>query len=286
MNIEILQYFKEIADLKSISKASVKFHISQSALSQMIQKLEDNIDYKLFNRSNKGVELTKMGKIVYEYTKTILKTYEKMLNELDSVEKNQVKLIIDSTWAISYYSLPALLIEAKKKYPYIDYEIHSDRSEEIVENVENGIADIGIIYGDYNSDKLSSIYYGNEDIVLVANSDYNISDKISLNELFNYQMIYFKNGCYYTDIKIKISKFLDDEVFENEPLLNLDSISAVKSSILEGYGIAFLPYSSVRKEVNEKQFKIIEVDKLFIKQKINIISLKTNNNHIRNIIDL
>src|SRR5690554_3927973 len=120
MNIESIQYFKQIAEVKSISKVSLQSHISQSALSQMIQKLEENIGYQLFHRSNKGVELTKMGEIVYDYSNTILKTYQKMIDELASFEKHKDKIIINSTWALANYSLPSFLVAMKNKYPYID----------------------------------------------------------------------------------------------------------------------------------------------------------------------
>lgn len=290
MNIEILQYFIDIADLKSISKVSLKSHISQSALSQMIQKLEDNLGYTVFVRSNKGVELTEMGKVVYEYAMNILQTHNKMLSELASLEKNKIKIIINSTWALSFYSLPSLILEAKRKYPYIDFEIQSSRSEDIVKNVENGLVDIGIIYGDYRSDELIANHIGDEKIILVALNEYKIPDKITLDELFCFQLIYFKNGCYNTDIKKVISEHLSSEEvnkYGEEPLLNLDSISAVKSSILEGHGIGFLPYSAVRKEVNEKQFKIIEIENIKIVLKINIIYTKSNqsNNHIMKIVE-
>lgn len=290
MNIEILKYFIDIADLKSISKVSIKSHISQSALSQMMQKLEDNLGYTVFERSNKGVELTEMGKVVYEYATNILHTHNKMLAELASLEKNKIKIIINSTWALSFYSLPSLILEAKRKYPNFDFEIQSNRSEDIVKNVENGLADIGIIYGDYFSAEIISTQIGEEKIVLVALSDFNIDNTITLDELFDYQLIYFKNGCYNTDIKKVISEHLSSEdvnKYGEEPLLNLDSISAVKASIFEGHGIGFLPYSAVKKEVNEKQFKIIDIENISIVLKINLIYTKINqnNHHIKKIVE-
>ncbi len=277
MNIESLKYFREIADVKSISKVSLQSHISQSALSQMIQKLEESIGYELLNRSNKGVELTEMGKVVYDYSDKILKTYQKMIDELSWMKQNQHNVIINSTWAISHYSLPCLLVEMKNQYPNIHYEIRSNRSEEIVKNVENGLADIGIIYCDRPSELIKTIHFCDEPIVLVSSKDFNIPPKILVSDLFQYKIIYFKDGCYNTNVYETISLYLtnmNQHPIDFNPLLSLDSISAVKSSVSEGFGISFLPYSAVKKEINENRFKLIELNDINLKLKVNIISLK------------
>jgi len=60
MNISTLQFYKEIVESMSISKVAQNGHISQSALSQNIQKLESELGYQLLNRSNKGVYPTEM----------------------------------------------------------------------------------------------------------------------------------------------------------------------------------------------------------------------------------
>ena len=88
MHIEYFDYFYKVAKLKSISKVAKNIHISQSALSQQIQKLEDSLGYKLLERSNKGVELTEMGEIVLKYSENIIKVYENMMEELDKGKSN------------------------------------------------------------------------------------------------------------------------------------------------------------------------------------------------------
>ena len=63
MNLTALEYFREIVESRSISKVATNRHISQSALSQNIHKLEDELGFMLLERSNKGVEPTEAGRI-------------------------------------------------------------------------------------------------------------------------------------------------------------------------------------------------------------------------------
>lgn len=100
MRISSLKYFYEVAELKSISKVSNNLHISQPALSHQLSKLEKDLDAKLFERSNRGVELTDKGKILYNYTKEMLELHNNLLDELgksDNTEK-EIKINILSRY--------------------------------------------------------------------------------------------------------------------------------------------------------------------------------------------
>ena len=94
MRISSLMYFYEVAELKSISKVSNNLHISQPALSHQLSSLEKQLGVTIFERSNKGVELTDKGKILYNYSKEILKLHNSLLDEINmtSESKKEVKI--------------------------------------------------------------------------------------------------------------------------------------------------------------------------------------------------
>ena len=72
MNITYLRSFYTTVKFNSISKAAKDMHLTQPGLSMQLQSLENEIGTKLLNRSNKGVELTEEGKVVYEYAGTMI----------------------------------------------------------------------------------------------------------------------------------------------------------------------------------------------------------------------
>lgn len=65
MNIKTIKLFLNICDSKNFSKSATSMHVSPSALSRQIQKLEDEIGHPLFIRDNRSVELTPAGKSYY-----------------------------------------------------------------------------------------------------------------------------------------------------------------------------------------------------------------------------
>ena len=100
MRISSLRYFYEVSELKSISKVSNNLHISQPALSHQLSKLEKELGAKLFERSNRGVELTEKGKVLYNYAKEILNSHNNLLEELNQEEftKQEIKISILSRY--------------------------------------------------------------------------------------------------------------------------------------------------------------------------------------------
>ena len=86
MLLENVIMFSKVASQKSISKVAAANHISQPALSQQMQRLEEELGTKLFVRSNRGIELTEAGHIMQRYAVFFEKNYEN-LQRLDKLIK-------------------------------------------------------------------------------------------------------------------------------------------------------------------------------------------------------
>ena len=80
---DVYNLFLKVVETGSISKAANELFISQPALSQQLKKLEKEFNAKLFTRSNKGIELTKEGKIVYKYFSMFEECLEEMRGEIE-----------------------------------------------------------------------------------------------------------------------------------------------------------------------------------------------------------
>lgn len=145
MNISALKYYKEVVETQSISKVAQNSHISQSALSQMMQKLEAELGYKLLNRSNKGVYPTDLGKVVYKYSGIMIRIHEKMIDELISHQHHMENVRINGYGSFINYSLPCIMYKIKKKFPKYKFELHSKTNEESFNDLINEVVDIGFV---------------------------------------------------------------------------------------------------------------------------------------------
>ena len=152
MHIENLRFFYEVAKAKSISTVAKSSHISQSALSQQLLKLEDSLNAKLFIRSNKGVTLTTEGEIVYKHCKVILNTYEKMLYEVESSNSQESHINIDGINILTSTLIPSAISKIKRSFP--NHIIKITSSEDNSNNIIHNISDINISYNNYNNTQI------------------------------------------------------------------------------------------------------------------------------------
>jgi len=284
MHIEYLKYFCDVATIRSISKVANSSHISQPALSQQIQRLEDSLGYKLLERSNKGVEMTEAGIIVAKYAKNLIKAYDNMIEDLDAINKRNGTIRIEACPTMATYALPCTIYKIKESFPNYDYNLNSNLSEVVENNILNDICDVGFIQGKPDDSSLVSSKIGTDQMVLVAGADFKIDDEITLNELEAYPLIMMHD-------RFKCRKLIDESFKEHGTdikayniLFTLDSTESVKSSVIRGHGVSFLPYIAIKKELYTKQLKVISVADIDLKYDI-YITYKRNTDMNKNVKD-
>lgn len=277
MHIESIEYFYKVAGAKSISKVASNAHISQSALSQQISKLEDSLGYKLLNRSNKGVELTDKGQIVYKYADSIVRTYDAMIEHLREDEQNIHTIRIEANWSIANYSMPCVMYKMKNKFPNNDYQLNSNEAEKIEENLINGIADFGVIYGKPLNRELSYFKIGLDKLVLVSAPDYQIPETVQGKDLLSHPFIMLSDKMNVKEtLKSKLQQ-IDCSVDDLKVLYNSDSMESVKESVLNEFGIAFLPYVAIKKDLYRNELKLIYIDDFSIEYEMFLVYNKKIN---------
>lgn len=287
MNIELLKYFYMIAKGGNISSVAKEVHLSQSALSQQIQRLESDFGKKLLVRSNKGVTLTQAGNIVFKFAQNILRTYDKMCDELESADKDNVTIKIEACHSVADYALPCTLIKANSMHPSHNYELSGNRSSEIVTNVANNICDIGFCCDPvvtFDNKDVIATKVGTNNIVLAGNAEDNWPPEIGVDKLLDGCLITFTDKNNITNVLLQNLKKMGYSQSSMNCNLRVEGIEGAKKLITRKFGIAFLPYISIKEELYKKQFKVIKVPNL--KMDIDIFMLYKQNcsNHVKDFV--
>ena len=150
VDLELYRVFYTVAKNKHMTKASEELHISQPAISQSIKKLEDQLGGILFLRSNKGMELTEEGKMLYEYVKGALELINNAENEFTSfkdLSKGEIKIGCSTTLT------KLILLDALKEfhidYPNIIINITNDLTSNLINDLKIGKLDF-VIFNESN----------------------------------------------------------------------------------------------------------------------------------------
>lgn len=114
MNFEQLRYIIKIAKYGSLIEAAKSLHITQSALSQAITKVERELNVKIFNRTRSGTTPTEVGEKIIQQAKIILEQFQKLKNISNP---NQIKELCIGAIPDSINCLPNTLTTIKRKHP-------------------------------------------------------------------------------------------------------------------------------------------------------------------------
>lgn len=110
--------------------------MSQPSVSSQIQNLECEYNTVLFNRSNKGVTLTKEGELFYQHILTILDSLDKFKEEISVLKKDHRSLIsFGATSTIAENILPDILALLSKTHPEVDFKVKIANAESITQDV-------------------------------------------------------------------------------------------------------------------------------------------------------
>lgn len=138
MNFKQLEYFSAVAEAKSISKAAGVLHVAQPPISRQIAMLEDELEVRLFVRSNKGVELTEAGQSLYQQSQHMFQNLRMMV---DSVRDVSAGLRGVLKIGIIYSDIPVVLNSLKayhEKYPKVELYIRLGSPEDLLSDLKKG----------------------------------------------------------------------------------------------------------------------------------------------------
>ena len=138
--------FNAVAEAGNLSKAAKTLYISQPAISRAVSKLEQNLSVKLFIRGSRGVHLTEEGKLLYEHTKTAfdsLRQGEENLRRINNLGGGILRIGVSTT--LCKHLLMPQLQNFIQEYPHIQISIQCHSTYEIMELLERGSIDIGLI---------------------------------------------------------------------------------------------------------------------------------------------
>ena len=205
MTLNQLKYVCKIAECKTLSKAAAELYLSQPSLTKAIHELENEIGIIIFERTNKGINLSKDGEIFLGYARQVL-------DQANLIEekyiKNQASKQIFCVSTQHYSFAVNAFVDMIKKYEYEEYDFSLIETEtyEIINDVKMRKSELGILYiNDFNKEVLFKILKA-EDLVFnelfVAEPHVFISDKsplakkdiITLDDLKPYPYLSYVQG--------------------------------------------------------------------------------------------
>lgn len=172
MNLKQLKYFLVVAEERQITSAAKKLFIAQPPLSYQLKQLEKEIGAQLFIRNAHGMELTEEGKAFQKYAEKIVDlslTATSQIRQIKTGELGKIRIgVISSCGEVVPNKQFKKLIEY---YPNVSFEIHEANTFGIIEQLQDGIIDLGIVRTPFNLEGLNFKDFHQEPMVAVTNNN-------------------------------------------------------------------------------------------------------------------
>ena len=261
MDLHYLELFNTVAAEESFTKASEILHISQSALSIQIKKLEQQLGFQLFNRIGNKVYLNDNGKILYEYSqsvfKLIMEAEYKLLNKKEFMTGS---LNIGASNTPGTYILPNVIGKFKTEYPNVHISMTIGNTSEVAHLINNGTLDFAVNGGNMTYHKeVNVVRLMEDDLVLVVSpkSEFANVECADSATLRNMGFIVHKTDSqlytYYKNFILLMN------VPENIAI-TLSNIDAIKHAVVANVGVALIPFASVALELELGLLKRIRTE--------------------------
>lgn len=161
MELRVLEYFLTVAREQSITAAAEALHISQPALSTQLKAMETELGKQLLIRGVKGsrkIVLTEEGMILRKRAEEILSLVRRTENEITQSDQTIAGDVFIGTGETEIVRLFAMVAKKlQKKYPDIQYHISSGNAEHVLEYLDKGLIDFGLLFTEIDSQKYETI---------------------------------------------------------------------------------------------------------------------------------
>ncbi len=260
MDIRNIKTFVRVAELKNFTKAAQEMNYVQSTVTMQIQLLEKELGFSLFDRVGKKISLTDMGREFLNYAYEMLHIVEKAESISNNATEIKGSLRIGISESLLFSVFNDILPKLKKEYKNLNISIKTGHTFELVDQLKQNQLDIIYISKSLNTDPDIKCYYQKEEqLVFVCANNHAVakSKKVSIKELLSYEFVVTeKEGICFSLLREIAAK-------NNLNLLStveIDSVAALIELVKKGIGVAFLPGYAVKKQMNDKELAIIDVD--------------------------
>ncbi len=241
MELRVLQYFLAIAREQSIVRAAKSLHLSQPTLSTQIKAMEKELGKQLLIRGTKGsrkVTLTEEGMILRKRAEEILNLVQKAQREIslsDKVIVGDVHIGTGETDAVRIIAKAAR--ELYKTYPGIHYHISSGNAQFVIEQLDKGLIDFGIIFGPIDQTKYNFIEMPFKDtwgVLMLQDSPLAAKAAISPEDLWNKPLIISQQA----NAQGGLAAWMKKELSELEIVATYNLLFNASLMVEEGLGYA------------------------------------------------
>lgn len=244
MTLTQLEYVLAVYKHKHFGKAAESCFVTQPTLSMQLQKLEDELQLTIFDRSKSPIAPTDEGVMIIDQAQKIIKEQKRLFSLVEESKEEisgDFKLAVIPT--LSPYVIPLFIRNFHKKYPKVRLQIFEHKTEDIIEMIKKDELDAALLATPLHEKSIVErvLYYEPFYLFLSPKHAYNKKVKIKQDDLDINEIWLLNKGNCFRDQVLNICARLDDRD-KNQINFESGNFETLKNMVLSGDGYTILPH--------------------------------------------
>jgi DNA-binding transcriptional LysR family regulator len=260
MHIKSLKIYCDIVERRSFSRAADDNGISQSNASQVVHQLEERVGVQLLDRSKRPFVLTPEGERYYEGARQIVRMYDELEEDVRTLHNASAgRLLVASIYSVGLAHMSLFMRQFSAKYPNAQVRLEYLHPDRVLEVVEEGDVDLGLVSYPEETRTLAAIPWRSEPLVVVCHPNHRFAKEtaISFADLGGEPLVAFETGL---RIRAEIDHALMVHNVDANIAFEFDNIETMKRAIEINEGISLLPEPTIAKEVASGTLVKVELE--------------------------
>ena len=271
MDLHHLEHFLAVVDEGTFTRAAVRLLRTQSAISQSIKRLEDQIGTPLFARDRTEIKLTEAGHRLRDYAIRLLRLRDQAVRDLAGLhDLASGTLAIAAHESAALYLLPKVLGTYVHRFPDVKIGLYRSRLDEIPRQVLEREVDLGFVAADPGYNELEALQVGADQLILIAPPGHPVVRQrlVRIPDLGREHFV-VHHLCQSTVSKIR--EVFDQHNTTFRTAAELWSFENVKDFVQQDVGLAIVPRTTVAKELRQGTLVEVPVEGLDIPRKTLVV---------------
>lgn len=272
-----LQTFLTLCETRNYTKTAQKLNMTQPAVSQHIQYLENYYQVVLISEKGKNFSLTEEGIALQEYVRTLKANSERILPLLHRIKNHVKPLNFGATLTIGEYTVPAILNQIFKEDPETSISMVVENTLVLQEMLWDGKIDFALLEGHFDKNQFEYNLISNETFIGVCSPENKVASKANdLEELLEQNLILRESGSGTRDILEHALYNQNLGINDFKRKIEIGNMNAIKELCHQNTGITFMYKEAVKKEIEEGYLKEIPIRHFNISHPFNFVYLKNS----------
>ena len=265
MDLTHLETFLAVAEERSFSRAAVRLHRTQPAISQVIRKLEESVGEQLFDRAARDGSLTAAGELLRDYAKRLLalrREATSALGELRNMERGHLE--VGANEYTSMVLLPAL--DAFRRYfPHITVTVHRTLASRVPDELTRRSFELGVVSYRPDPAHFRTIAVYGDSLAFIVSPAHPLAGqpRVSIKDLGREIFIAHNVA---SPLRSRVIEAFERHRTPLNMEIELPTIEAIKLFVAMGDGVALVPHLTVARELDTGTLVRVPVDELEIRR--------------------